>query len=122
MTRLSDAEARRLGLLPPKPAIRRQVGHQKGPSESDILRTVRDYLRATGWYVVRIQQGLGCHKGIADLYAIRNGVQIWIEVKTAHGRLSEHQERFRDEIETHGGRYVVARGVEDVTNLSQQGG
>jgi len=119
MTRLSDAEARRLGLLPPKPAIRRQAGRPKGPSEADILRAVRDYLRATGWYVVRIQQGLGCHKGIADLYAIRGGVQVWIEVKAAHGRLSEHQERFQDEIEAHGGRYVVAKGVEDVLNLGR---
>jgi len=117
MTRLSDAEARRLGLLSPGKPVRCREGRAKGPSEADILRAARDYLRATGWYVVRIQQGLGCHKGIADLYAIRNGVQVWIETKTAHGRLSEHQERFRDEIEVHGGRYMVVRGVEDVLNL-----
>ena len=82
--------------------------------ESDIQATIRDYLRLTGWFVVRHQQGLGSHKGLSDLQAVKGGRVLWIEVKTPRGRLSQHQKRFREEILAAGGEYVVARSLEDV--------
>jgi VRR-NUC domain len=39
---------------------------------------------------------------------------VWIEVKTATGRLSEHQEQFRDDIAKQGGKYIVVRSLDDV--------
>lgn len=82
--------------------------------EADIQDAIRDYLRYTGWFVIRHQQGLGCHRGLADLSATKGGRTLWIEVKTARGRLSEWQERFRADIEAHGGVYIVARSPEDI--------
>ena len=35
----------------------------KGPTETDIQNAIREYLRWRGWFVIRHQQGLGCHKG-----------------------------------------------------------
>ena len=89
----------------------------RGPkpvTEAMIQQQIRDYLRLTGWFVVKIHQSLGSYRGIADLYALKNGRSVWIEIKTAKGVLSKHQERFWDDIQLHGGEYYVCRSVDDV--------
>ena len=63
--------------------------------------------------------GLGTHLGMTDLTAIREGQVWWIEIKTPKGRLSENQEKFRVDIEEHGGNWFLARSVEDVESLTQ---
>lgn len=85
--------------------------------ESDIQAQIKQYLQYHGWYVVKIHQSLGSVRGIADLYALKDGRHVWIEVKTPRGRLSEYQEKFRNEIEGHGGTYMVARGIEDLEGI-----
>lgn len=111
MTRMSIKKARQLGLLP-------SAGAQKNKStEADIQRQIRDYLLWQGWFVFKIHQSLGSYKGVADLYAIKNGRGVWIEVKTPRGRQSEHQEQFEKDILSHGGEYLLARSVEDVMGL-----
>ena len=83
--------------------------------ESYILGQIRDYLRARGWTrIYRIQQGMGCHKGICDLIAVHRGRVLFIEVKTPTGRLSEYQKVFGDEITEEGCEYIVARSFEDL--------
>ena len=82
--------------------------------EIDILRQVRDYLRWQGWYVYRNHQSLGSHKGLSDLTAIRDGKTVWIEIKKPIGKLSEHQVKFAEEIEAHGGKYLIVRKIEDL--------
>lgn len=86
--------------------------------ESEIQAQIRDYLRWTGWFVVKIHQSLGSYRGIADLYALRDGQHVWIEVKRPDGRQSEYQKRFQRDIEKHGGTYILARGIEDVEHLA----
>ncbi len=85
-----------------------------GPSETVILRQIRNVLQWHGWYVIRIQQGLGCHKGISDLIAIKRGRVVFVEIKKPSGKLSDHQERFKAAISDRGGEYVVMRSVEDL--------
>ena len=85
--------------------------------EADIQRDIKTYLQYKGWFVVKIHQSLGSYKGIADLYCLKDGQSVWVEVKTARGRLSVWQERFRDDVERNGGVYLVARGIEDVEDL-----
>ena len=93
------------------------------PKESDIQTAIRDHLRMTGWFVVKIHQSLGSYKGIADLYAIKGGRSVWIEVKTPRGRQSKHQVRFQCDVEAHGGEYLLARDVDDVIKyLRLEGG
>lgn len=86
----------------------------KGPKEIDIQNTIRYFLRMKGWFVIRHQQGIGSHKGMSDLTAIKDGRTVYIEVKTPAGRLSADQERFQYDIESHGGTYIVARCIDDV--------
>lgn len=85
--------------------------------ESDIQRQIKEYLQWHGWYVIKIHQSLGSYRGIADLYALKDGQHVWIEVKTPKGRLSEAQEKFRQDIISHGGKYLVARGIEDLGGI-----
>lgn len=86
-------------------------------TEGDILRQIRDFLRTHGWKVVRFHQSLGSERGIPDLCAIRGGQTVWIEVKTPNGRLSAHQRAWLQDLEEHGGWWIVARSVEDVEHL-----
>jgi Holliday junction resolvase len=86
--------------------------------ERDIQNQIKDYLKWQGWYVVKIHQSLGSHRGIADLYALKDGRHVWIEVKTPTGKQSEDQVRFQADVEAHGGRYLVAWSVEDIINLN----
>ena len=68
---------------------------KKNP-ETIIQNEVRQLLRMDGWYVIRHQQGLGCHKGLSDLSAIKNGITIYIEIKTPRGVQSDYQKEFMD--------------------------
>ena len=83
-------------------------------SESDIRRQVRDYLRVKGWFVFHVLQGLGCYLGVTDLIAVKDGRVLFIELKTARGRQSQHQKKFQAELEAHGGEYVLCRGVDEL--------
>jgi len=82
--------------------------------ETAILRAVRDYLRVQGWLCVRMQQGMGSHKGIADLYCLKDGRSVWLEIKTPTGKQSRYQKAFQGDVEAYGGEYVVVRAVDDV--------
>ena len=54
----------------------------------------------------------------AILHAVREGITLWVECKSATGRLSAAQEAFRADVESHGGTYVVARSVDDLADLT----
>jgi folate-binding Fe-S cluster repair protein YgfZ len=87
---------------------------KRSVKESEILATCRELLRLHGWFVVRFQQGLGCHKGLSDLAALKAGKVLWIEIKTSKGRLSRHQQQFRCDIMRHGGTYLVIDNPDDL--------
>jgi len=88
------------------------------PKEKDIQQQTRDYLRRHHWFVIRLQQSLGCHKGLPDLLAIRDGVVLFIEIKSPRGKLSRYQEQFKQDLESHGGRYLIVRDLADVMKLN----
>jgi hypothetical protein len=82
--------------------------------ESDIQRNVKQYLQIHGWFVFKNHQSLGSYKGIADLFAIKAGISIWIEIKKPKGVLSPFQIAFEKEITKHGGNYMVARDINEL--------
>jgi hypothetical protein len=122
MTRLSAKQARELGIDLELGKIRKKKKDQgvyvfqKQLTEAEVLTQVKTYLQATGWLVMRIHQSLGSQRGLPDLICLKNGVTIYIECKSqrARAKLSRHQEIMRQEIERHGGTYILARSVEDV--------
>lgn len=98
-------------------SVGKKAAKPKTPKETDTQNTIREYLRWHGWYVIRHQQSLGSLKGLSDLTALKEGWTVYIEVKTLTGRLSEDQEKFRDNVIAYGGTYVVARRMEDIQFL-----
>ncbi|MFA5383981.1 MAG: hypothetical protein WC364_04855 [Eubacteriales bacterium] len=85
-------------------------------TERDVITAVRQWLKLKGYYVIRFHQGLGCHRGLADLGAVKNGKTVWIETKRPGGKLSADQEAFKAAIEAHGGTYLV---VSDIRQLEE---
>jgi Holliday junction resolvase-like predicted endonuclease len=57
--------------------------------ESDIQHDVIHYFERNGWYMVKIIQSN--KNGWPDLQAHKNGVTIFIEVKSETGKVSELQ-------------------------------
>lgn len=106
--RVSAAEGRRL--------LAKSQGTQP---ETAIKKQVRQYLTTLGWYVFPILQGMGAHKGISDLIAVKDGRVVFLEAKTAKGKQSDNQVKFQAEVESHGGEYRVVRCVEDVMDLAK---
>lgn len=126
MTRLSAKRARELGIDLELGKIRKKKKEQgvgvfvrKQMNEAEVLAQVRAYLAYHGWLVMRIHQSLGSHRGLPDLVCLKDGVTIYVECKSqrAGAKLSGPQEIMRQEIEAHGGVFVVARCVEDVERV-----
>lgn len=86
-------------------------------TEGAILAALRNYLQLRGGYVIRHQQGLGCHRGLSDLTALKDGRTVYLEAKRPGGTLSPVQEKFRMAIEGHGGIYRVVASYDDVISV-----
>ncbi len=108
--RLTAGEWREMSMPP---------GRKEQP-ETAIRTAIRDYLTLHGWKVTRIVQSALSEKGIPDLVATREGKTVWVEVKQPTGRLSAHQVAWLQDLENHGGHYIVARSVEDVEHLARR--
>ncbi|MEI6448542.1 MAG: VRR-NUC domain-containing protein [Actinomycetes bacterium] len=87
-------------------------------NETAVKRAIRAHLRGQGFVVFPLTAGMGSHPGISDLCAVRDGAVLWIECKSASGRLSRAQEQFRADIESHGGTYVLCRSVDDLAAIT----
>jgi hypothetical protein len=81
-------------------------------TEKSIMFGIKQALSFKGWRVVRMPPPIYAGKGLPDLYAVRNGISVWIEVKTMTGKLSREQAEFGRRISDAGGLYIVARSVE----------
>ncbi len=82
--------------------------------ETAIKKEIKDWLRLNGWFCFYCLQGMGAYKGIPDIIAIRDGVTLYIEAKTDHGKQSLYQKQFQADIEEHGGLYLIARSYTDI--------
>lgn len=86
--------------------------------EQKIKKEIKQYLRLYGWFVFHIHsQSKYAYPGISDLIAIKDGVTLFLEVKTDKGVLSSAQIEFRNNVESHGGKYFIVRSIEDVQNI-----
>ena len=95
------------------------VKTKKKKVETGIQDDIRTFLTHLGWFVTRHQQGLGSMKGIPDLSAIKNGITIYIEVKTPNPRskMSDDQLWYERNIIEHGGLFCVPRSLDDVNDF-----
>ena len=88
------------------------------PSENDIKRQIKDFLKLKHIFCFYLLQGLGAYPGLPDMVAhIKGRVKgrvVYIEVKTKRGKLSLAQELFKARCEEDGVDYWVVRDVMDI--------
>lgn len=90
------------------------------PTEAEIQAAVVEALERGGWEVTVTSQDRATRRhlrGLPDLLAIRDDRVLFVECKTARGRLRQSQQEWRERHERHFGahvRYVVVRAVEDI--------
>ena len=96
-------------------------------TEAQVQKAIITYLQLKGWLVAHIPNGgrdaahrrqmarQGAVNGWPDLVAIdRQGQTLWVEVKTAKGRISPAQKAVISELEARGCQVLVARSLDDV--------
>lgn len=89
-------------------------------NEKEAIKELKKYWKANGWYVIRNQQNIGSHKGLADFTVIKNGFVIFVEVKGEKGRQSPAQKNFEQDIISNGGYYCICRSIEDFMTYEKE--
>lgn len=93
-------------------------------SEKDIQTSILNKLKKLGIYAWRNNTGVTKigdriisfgHKGSSDIFCFHNGRFVAIEVKSAGGKVTDHQEAFLDEVNKNAHCLgIVAYSKEDV--------
>lgn len=79
--------------------------------EGKIQKKITDHLKKDGWFVTKLMQT--STNGIPDVLAVKGTKTLWVEVKTATGRLSKLQEYRIDELRRFGQKVCVAYSYND---------
>lgn len=82
--------------------------------ETAVKKEIKNWLNLKGWFHFHILQGLGAYPGIPDRIAIKDGVVLFIEIKSKKGTLSDKQHAMMRDMYDCRAHYVVARGYEDI--------
>lgn len=115
--------------------VKRERRAAPGESEAEIQKAIVEWLVGNGWMAIRFNSGAhmidgrmirmytiepsGKSSGVSDLLAFRNGRHVFLEVKSAKGRLSDDQEKFAQLASQFGETVHVVRSVEDVRRIIQ---
>lgn len=93
-------------------------------SETEIQSAVFQLLCLKGYYVWRSQpmrvpgrKVPEYLRGMPDLMALKGGMFLGVELKSEKGTQSDDQKRWQESIEKHGGRYILAKCVEEVESI-----
>lgn len=82
--------------------------------ESIIQSKVIKYLESLDWYVVKIIQTN--KNGWPDLQAHKNGVTIFIEVKSENGKVSELQKYRHKQLTDAGFKVLIIYSLNEIKN------
>jgi len=86
--------------------------------ERDISKQIVAALKYSGWLVIKNFQAFGSYKGLSDFTIIRDGEVIFLEIKRKTGKQSEFQKTLERDLIEHGGRYRIARSLDDIEDLT----
>lgn len=107
--------------------------------ESVVLRQVEEWLTLRHIWHMRCNNSAGkaqsgqfmrsftCNghpvSGVSDIYAVKDGVSIWIECKRpVGGKLSDGQKRFLDAMNRNGAVGIVVNGIESLESQLKEAG
>jgi hypothetical protein len=95
--------------------------------ESELQKSILDYLAWKHVFHYRNNSGaiFATYKGkdrffkfgaagSPDIVCVINGQYVGIEVKALKGKQTEHQKEFQRQLETAGGKYILAYSLDDV--------
>jgi hypothetical protein len=92
--------------------------------ESYVQRQILDYLALKGIFHYRNNSGAFKRDdghfyrfgalGSPDIICVIKGQYVGIEVKAPKGKQSEHQKEFQKNLESAGGKYILAYSLDDV--------
>lgn len=89
------------------------------PTEAQLTKAIRYYLRAKNIFHWKNWSGLGSAPGIPDILGVLpGGKALMIEVKARRGKLSPAQQQFLEAARERGALAFVARSI---TDLQEQG-
>lgn len=87
-----------------------------GELESDLQSQIIDYGEQRGWFIVKITSP--SRRGMPDVYAVRRGRHVWIEVKREGEAARAQQLRVKRLLEEHGAAEVfVVDRIEDAREI-----
>ena len=107
--------------------------------EAVILRQVEEWLTVRHIWHMRCNNAAGkaqsgqfmrsftCNGhavgGVSDIYAVKDGISIWIECKRpVGGKLSDGQRRFLDAMNRNGAVGIVVNGIESLESQLKEAG
>lgn len=98
-------------------------------TEKELQKLIMDYLSAKRIFHYRNNSGVMFSEykgkkrmvrfgsvGSPDIVCVQNGIYVGIEVKNATAVQNESQVAFQQALTKAGGRYILARSLEDVIN------
>lgn len=111
----------------------------KAVRESVVLRQVEEWLTLRHIWHMRCNNSAGkaqsgqfmrsftCNghavSGVSDIYAVKDGVSIWIECKRpVGGKLSDGQRNFLDAMNRNGAVGIVVNGIESLEKQLKEAG
>lgn len=100
-------------------------------SEHAIEQQILEWLNLEGWLAWKLKDSASYDpgqkkfltpggfriNGVSDVVAVKDGVVLFLEVKTEKGRQSDAQKMFEKKLAEKGGRYFVVRSLDDVKGI-----
>ena len=88
--------------------------------ESTLTRKIVSYLESFGCLCIKYHASQFTPAGIPDLIVIRGGVTVWLEIKTATGRLSKIQVHRHLQMRRYGSLIATVRSPEEALEFVSQ--
>lgn len=85
--------------------------------ERDLQTKAINYLTSRGWYCFKVADRF--RYGTLDLFACRNGVSMWIELKSKEGRISPMQRREIAALNEHGCHAFMVRTMAEIEQIDR---
>lgn len=84
-------------------------------TERQLRNRILNLLKKEGWYIIPVSDRF--FSGIPDLYILKQGRNVWLEIKAPSGIVSKIQQYTINQLVSHGGEAYVVRSVEEVKGV-----